>query len=418
MRLLEPFRSRRVAVMLPLGFAAGLPNPVTGSTLAAWLATEGLTPAAIGAFALVSLPYNFKFVWAPLLDRFAVPWLGRRRGWMALAQLTLLGAIAGMGWIAPSTSLGLLAMAALAVAFLSATQDIVSDAYRTDLLPEQERASGTAVFVAGYRVALLAAGGGALILSDRLAWREVYALLGGLMALGVVATWLAPRPETVAERPASLRDATIAPLTEFFHRRGAWLALAVVLFYKVGDAVASHLLVPFLIEHGFSRTEIGSVVKFLGLGATVVGALAGGVWVARWGLKRSLLVFGALQALANVFYAALAVTGKSMPLLVVSIGLDNLFNGLGTAAFVALLMSLCDKRYTAFQYALLSSAMSVTGKALASGGGLIAQTAGWPTFFLLTVALAVPALVLIPRLPQLDSASPGEASPKRASQSG
>jgi PAT family beta-lactamase induction signal transducer AmpG len=394
----KAFDSRRVAIMIPLGFASGMPNPLVGTTLTAWMATEGVSLATIGVFAFVSLPYNLKFLWAPLLDRYRLPWLGRRRDWMLLTQVLLLGAVAAMGFTSPAASPSTLAALALVVAFLGATQDIASDAYRTDTLATHERASGTAVFVAGYRLALIAAGAGALILSDLVPWRAVYWILSALMLVGVLGTLLAPRPEARDLPPRTLGEAVVAPLVEVFRRHGtksAVATLAIVMLYKVGDAFAGHLLIPFLMEMGFPRSEIGAVAKGLGLAATILGALLGGGLVAKLGLRRSLLAFGLLQAVANLLYALLAVTGRSHGLLVVSIGVDNLCGGLGTAAFVAYLMSLCNRRFTAFQYALLSGLSTVPGRVLGISSGVVAEAMGWPAFFLLTIAAAAPALALL-----------------------
>jgi PAT family beta-lactamase induction signal transducer AmpG len=392
---IEAYKSRRVGMMLPLGLMSGLPNPLVTGTLTAWMATAGVDLHTIGLFGLMSLPYNLKFLWAPLLDRYAPPFLGRRRGYLLLSQLALSAGLFFVSAIDPNSQPSLLAWAIFGLTFCSASQDIVSDAYRTDATRENERASAAAIFVLGYRVALLVAGGGALMLSDQVSWQVVYRLMAGLMLLGPVVTFFSPEPEVVPEPPPSLYAAVWQPLKEFFTRKGVLFSLIVVLTYKVGDSVAGHMLTPFLMEVGFSRTEIGGVQKVFGLVATIVGTLLGGGFTARLGLRRALLVFGILQAVANLFYAWLAHVGQSHLLLVTAIGVDNLMNGLGTAAFVALLMSLSDQRYTAFQYALLSSAMSVVGRLFGASGGYIAEGFGWPTFFVLTTLLATPAIVVL-----------------------
>lgn len=405
-RFRDAFRSWRVAVMIPLGFASGLPNPLTGSTLTAWMKSVDVSLTTIGVFALVSLPYNFKFLWAPLVDRFALPWLGRRRGWMLLTQLSILVAVGVLGTLEPRAAPVALATMAFVVTFLSASQDIVSDAYRTDTLWPAERGSGTALFVAAYRVALIASGAGALILSDHVSWKAVYWVMASLMLVGVAGTLLAPTPTQQPRPPRTLREAVFEPLREFLRRDGVIGVLVVVALYKVGDAIASHMLTPFLMDVGFSRTEIGAIQKGLGLGATIVGALLGGGFIARWGLRRSLIVFGILQAVANVLYATVAVVGKSHALLVTAIAVDNLCGGLGTAAFVAFLMSLCDARFTAFQYALLSSLGSVAGRLLGAVGGYIAERWGWVAFFMITIAAAVPAIALLFRIPVREDGEP------------
>ncbi|NOY90482.1 MAG: AmpG family muropeptide MFS transporter [Deltaproteobacteria bacterium] len=280
----------------------------------------------------------------------------------------------------------------------------------TDATRENERASAAAVFVLGYRLAILLAGGGALILSDQVSWQVVYRLMAGLMLLGPVVTFFSPEPEIVPKAPSTLNAALIEPLKEFVSRKGVLFSLVIVLTYKVGDSVAGHMLTPFLMDIGFSRTEIGGVQKVFGLIATIVGALLGGGFTARLGLRRALLIFGVLQAMANLLYAWLAHVGQSHLLLVTAIGVDNLMNGLGTAAFVALLMSLSDHRYTAFQYALLSSAMSVVGRLFGASGGYIAEGFGWPVFFILTTLLATPAILVLWARPLAEAARDPEAT--------
>jgi PAT family beta-lactamase induction signal transducer AmpG len=406
-RTFEPFAlafaNARVAIMLPLGFASGLPLMLTGSTLTAWMDSVGVDLTTIGFFAWVSLPYNFKFLWAPLLDRYSLPWLSRRRDWMLATQVGLAFGVAALGCLDPTAVPVWVAGAALVVAFLSASQDVVIDAYRTDVLLPRERAAGVAVFVAVYRLALIVAGAGALILSDRLSWRVVYLVLGGLMLLGVLGTVLAPAAAQPARQARTLPEAVWRPLSDFFKRPGAVLVLIVVTTFKVGDSVASQMMMPFLLnaDHGlgFGRAEVGAIVKGLGLGASIAGALLGGGVVARIGLRRSLLVFGLLQAVANVLYTVLAVVGRDHTMLVVAIGADNLCNGLGTAAFVAFLMSLCSTEFSATQYALLSSASTIVGRLLSGASGWIAGQVGWPVFFLLTLAAAMPALLLLLLVP-------------------
>lgn len=394
----DAFRSPQLALMLGLGFASGLPNPLTGSTLTAWLASEGISLEMIGFAAVFAVPYNLKFLWAPFLDRYALPGFGRRRGWMLLFQLALIVSLGVMGSLEPRSSLTAIGVLAVLTAFLSASQDVASDAYRTDLLPPEQRASGTAIFVAAYRGALIVGGAVALFLSDIVPWSTVYWILASLLAVGVLTTLIAPTPATERVAPRSMKEAVVDPLRELFARPGIMVALNVILFYKVGDTVAGHFQIPFLMEIGFSRTEIGAVLKGLGLGATIVGALLGGGFVARWGLKRALIVFGLAQAVANLGYVAVAVVGKDYVVMTAAIGVDNFMNGLGTAALVAFLMMLCNKRFTAVQYALFSSLMTVPGRLLGGASGWLAGSAGWPTFFLVSIVLAVPALILLLRL--------------------
>lgn len=391
----DAFRDPRLALMLGLGFSSGLPNPLTGSTMTAWLDTFDVDMATIGFFAWVHLPFNFKFVWAPVMDRFSLPWGGRRRGWMLLTQLVILVSVGVMGSFDPKAAPWLVAGLAVWTAFFTASQDIAVDAFRTDLLPREERASGTAIFVAAYRGALIVAGAGALILSDHLPWSTVYWILAALMSVGILTTLLSPEPETQAQAPKTLVDAVWRPLKELVTRRDIGVYLAIIMLYKAGDVVAGHFLIPFLTDTGFSRSEIGAVFKGLGLAATIFGALLGGGLVAKWGLRRALIVFGVAQAIANLLYCWLAFAGKDYALMTTAITVDHLMNGMGTAAFVAFLMTLCDKRFTAMQYAIFSSLMTVPGRVLGGFSGFLQESVGWPGFFLTTIVLAAPAVLLL-----------------------
>jgi PAT family beta-lactamase induction signal transducer AmpG len=398
--LLKVFESRKMAALLLLGFGSGLPLLLIGNTLKAWMTVEKVDLAAIGWFSLTSLPYSLKFLWSPLLDRFTPPFLGRRRGWLLLTQLGLMIAIAFMAFEQPKQALQLLAINAMAIAFLSATHDIAADAYRTDVLTELEMGAGAAVFILGYRIALLVAGALALILSDIMPWSSVYLLMSATMAIGIVGCLLGPEPKEIIP-PASLAEAVILPFREFFQRRGLVSGLLVLLFitlYKLGDALLSNMATPFLLTIGFTKTAIGAIQVGMGLIATIVGALAGGAILSKIGINRSLWVFGALQALSNIFYFILSQPqfAKNYQVMVLTINIENFCGGLGTAAFVAFLMSLCNQRFSATQYALLSSLMAVSRDILAAPAGKIAQSTGWPLFFLITIVAAVPGLLLLP----------------------
>lgn len=404
------FRSRKIFLLLLLGFSSGLPLALTTGTLQAWLAVEGLDLKTIGLFALVGQPYTYKFLWAPLMDRYSMPLLGRRRGWLALTQLLLLAFVAAMGTIAPKESPWLLAGLALAVAFLSASQDIVFDAYRTDILDAEERGAGAAVSVLGYRIAMLVSGGLALILADGvLGWTGAYWLMAALMLVGLAATWSAPEPEAPPRAPTSLASAVREPLVEYFARSGAWVLLALIILYKLGDAFAGSLSTAFLLRGpGFSLTEVGLANKWLGVGATIVGALAGGALMVKLRLYRSLLLFGVLQALTNLGFLLLAVSGKSYALMIVVVAAENLCGGMGTAAFVALLMSLCDRRFSATQYALLSALASLGRVYVGPAAGVMAGAYGWPVFFFFTFVVALPGVLMLwwqrKRIEALDAA--------------
>jgi PAT family beta-lactamase induction signal transducer AmpG len=386
-------------VQAPLAFSAGLPLLLTGDTLKTWLATEDVGIDTIAAFALVSLPYNFKWLWAPLLDRYPLPLLDRRRGWMLVFQVLLAVTIAALGAVDAPHSLGTLGVLAVAVAFLSASQDILIDAYRTDVVAAAERGRASAVYIGGYRVANIVAGTGALLLAAHIEWRTVYWIMASLMTVGAVATWLAPAPPTTAP-PRDLGQAVVRPLAEFLRRRGALVAILFVLFYKIGDYVAGDMMGPFLLRGpGFDLTEIALLRKLVGLGATIAGAALGGILADRVGVRRGLLWFGIAQAVANLGYVLLALTGKSYAGLVAAIAIDNVCNGLGAAAFVAYLMSLCDRRFSATQYALLSSMATVVGRLLSAASGWIISGVGWAGFFAATIVAAAPALLLIRWLP-------------------
>lgn len=401
-------RPRVIAVGF-LGFASGLPLLLTLSTLSIWLAEEGVTKTAIGLFALVGIPYSLKFLWAPLIDRLPVPLLtrglGRRRGWMIATQVLLMAGLLGLGATSPSQVPEVTAICAFVVAFCSASQDIVIDAYRVEILEEREYGAGAAMVVFGYRCGLLVAGAGALYIASITSWFWVYAAMSALVLMGVATVLLSPEPEVPVRTAAplgsagSLRrwlyEAVVAPFADFMQRRG-WVAiLAFVLLYKFGDALAGVMANPFYIELGFTKVEIANVSKLFGFAATLLGGFAGGILVNRWGIVPSLLVCGVLQLLSNLLFAVQAIVGHDVGMLMATIGFENLSGGMGTAAFVAYLSSLCNVAYTATQYALLSSLMAVARTVLASPGGWLAEQLSWVTFFALTAVAAVPGLLLL-----------------------
>ena len=400
MSLTNIYFGRRVAPLLVLGFASGLPLALTGGTLQAWATVENVSLQEIGFLTLVGTAYTLKFFWAPLVDRYVPPLLGRRRGWMVVTQILLAFGLIGMGLLSPGDSLGPLALIAVLVAFFSATQDIAFDAYRTDLLRPSERGAGAALSVLGYRLAMLVSGGLALILADQwLGWGQTYALMGGLMLLAVLATLMAPEPENPGQAPVSLREAVVEPFKEFFSRPQVWMLLLLIVLYKLGDAFAGALSTTFLIRGaGFTPTEVGTVNKLLGLTATIFGALAGGALMAKLGLYRSLMAFGILQAVSNFGYWLIAVGPQSIWLMAFGVGLENICGGMGTAAFVALLMGLCNQQFSATQFALLS-ALSAVGRTYLAGPLTppLVESFGWPTFFAMTVLIALPGLWLLRR---------------------
>lgn len=453
---LDVFVNRRIAAMLLLGFASGLPLALSTGSLQAWLTVEGVDIKTIGFFALAGLPYTFKFVWAPLVDRFEPPMLGRRRGWLVVTQLLLALACLVMSTLDPVASVGAVGVCAVAIAFLSASQDIVFDAYRSDLLPEPERGAGAAVSVLGYRLAMLVSGGLALILADQwLGWPATYRLMGGLFVLLALVSLWAPRLARPAGPAADVRrelrgfvamlvagglawtvmralpwgsleanrfgalgvqtlgmvvailvairaarwagfPSFIAPWDAFFSRERAVALLALIVLYKLGDAFAGSLSTTFLIRGaGFTQTEVGAVNKVLGLAATIVGALAGGAWLVRQPLYRALMLFGLLQAVSNFGYWLLSVLPQNHALMAAAIGFENLCGGMGTAAFVAFLMALTDQRFSAAQFALLSALSAVGRVYVGPAAGVMVEAFGWPVFFLWTVGAALPGLLLL-----------------------
>ena len=493
----------RAAVVSVLGFASGLPLALTGQAMQAWLSTSGLDVAAIGFMSLVGLPYTFKFLWAPLMDRFDLPWLGRRRGWLVLTQLLMTGALVLLASISPTDATRAFALMAVAVAFISASQDVVIDAYRTELLPPPERGLGASLNVMGYRLAMILSGGVAMIWTDAAqgggwSWPEVYRLMAGLMLVAAVISALAlPRlPKLAADatpRPPARQDligfaavvlavvvgyllsdrfgpglsaALIAPLLDgsampvslqkrwvdlvalllgiaftlplaawaarrarfetllgglrnYFSQRGAAGFLLFIVLYKLGDAFAGSLMTPFLLTSmQYSSAEVGVVNKLIGLWLTIGGALLGGALMLKLGLWRALMLFGVLQMLSNLGFWWLAVNGKgalaglSIPAfdwgfvklaqatpvdggLLMVVAFENISGGMGTAAFVAFLMSLCQQRFTATQFALLSAFASVGRVWVGPLAGVLAQSIGWPVFFIVSTVVALPALVLL-----------------------
>lgn len=394
---LRIFQQPKSAILLILGFASGLPLALTSGTLQAWMTVENIDLKTIGFFSLVGQAYVFKFLWSPVMDRYTPPFLGRRRGWLLTTQCLLLIAIAAMGFLEPATQLRWMAALAVVIAFCSASQDIVFDAWKTDVLPAEERGAGAAISVLGYRLAMLVSGGLALWLADRwLGWQGMYWLMAALLVPCIIATLLAPEPSDVIPVPKSLEQAVVAPLKDFFGRNNAWLILLLIVMYKLGDAFAMSLTTTFLIRGvGFDAGEVGMVNKTLGLFATIIGALYGGVLMQRLTLFRALLIFGILQGVSNAGYWMLSVTDKHLYSMAAAVFFENLCGGMGTAAFVALLMTLCNKSFSATQFALLSALSAVGRVYVGPIAGWFVEAHGWPTFYLFSVVAAVPGILLL-----------------------
>jgi PAT family beta-lactamase induction signal transducer AmpG len=394
---LKFFKNRRLLAVLVLGFSSGLPLALTGATLQAWMKTEDVDLRVIGLFSLVGLPYALKFLWAPLMDRYTPPFLGRRRGWMLVTQILVMFSVMLLALAKPSHFPGMTAFFALMVAFFSASQDVVVDAYRTDVLAESELGPGAGLHITGYRIAMLVSGSLALLLSDKISWKLVYFAMAFMMIIGMIATLMAPEATVEVKPPRSLREAVVLPFVEFLKRRGAFEVLAFILLYKLDVVLATALTTPFMMDLGFSRTDIGLVTKGFGLAATIVGSLAGGLLMPKLGMKRGLFFFGIFQGVSTYTFLMLARAGHNYPLMVSSIAIENFCSGMGNAAFFAFLMSVCDKRYTATQFALLSSFMALTRIFGGAPSGFLVKMMGWQNFYVLCIFIMIPGLLLLSR---------------------
>lgn len=395
---LQIFTSKKMFAVFLTGFSSGIPLALTAGTLQAWMTDEKVDLAVIGFFALVGLPYTFKFLWAPILDRFVPPFLGRRRGWMFITQLFLALCIAAMAFVNPGQNTWLMAALAVGVAFFSASQDIVIDAYRTEILDPEERGVGAGLYIMGYRLAMLVSGALALILASTLSWTSVYLFMSATMIVGVCVSLFGPEPKLAVKPPETMKDAVISPFVEFFKRRGAIEILLFILFYKLGDVMAGALSTPFMMELGFEKAAIGGVNKGFGLVATLVGATMGGAIMMKIGINRSLWVFGILQAVTNLCFMVLAQLGQNYTAMVTAIAMENLAGGMGTAAFSAFMMNLCNARFTATQFALLTSFMATARVFISAPSGVVAKSVGWEVYFLICTACAIPGLLLLFRV--------------------
>jgi PAT family beta-lactamase induction signal transducer AmpG len=391
----EIFANVRMAVSLFIGFASGLPLALSGDTLSYWLAKEGVSLKLIGIFSLVGLPYTWKFLWSPLLDRYVPPFLGRRRGWIAVIQLLLAVTIAVMGFSNPVVSPWWLAFAAVMVSFFSASQDIVIDAYRIELLKPEERGMGVGLSSLGYRIAMIFSGAFALFLADHFSMQVVYAIMAAAMALCCCITFFMPEPDHVGVTPGSLKDAIVLPFRDFFKRRGATEILLFCILYKIGDVLLGRMTTPLLVQLQFTGTEIAAINKGVGTLATIAGTLLGGLLLARLGMIRSLLLFGVMQAATNLVFLALSHAGHDLMWLTAAIGVDNLAGGMGSVAFTAFLMSLCNRGLEATQYALLTSFMAQARVWGAAPSGAMAESLGWHSYFVVCTVIAAPALILL-----------------------
>ncbi|MBL8703605.1 MAG: AmpG family muropeptide MFS transporter [Rhodospirillales bacterium] len=396
---------RNVLIVLLQGFSSGLPLALTGATLAFWLTEAGVSLKTIGFATLIGTAYVFKFLWAPLVDRLPLPILtqrlGQRRGWALLVQVLLACAIFAVGRTDPATGLALTVAAAVCVAFLSATQDIIIDAMRIEILKPEQQGIGAAATQWGYRGGMLASGAGALYAASFGGWAAAYTIMALLMGVGIVSVLMMQEPNRPQDKTppqsvgAWIDTAVVGPFRDMMLRDGWWLILIVVVLYKFGDALAGVMTSPFYVQTGFSKIEIANISKVFGVIATLAGVAAGGALILRVGLYPGLLVAGVLQMLSNLMYVLLAVAGYNLTILTATIGIENFTGGMGSAAFVAYLSLLCNARFTATQYALLSALAAVPQRILSAWGGVLAEALGWAPFFVVSTAAALPGLLLL-----------------------
>jgi PAT family beta-lactamase induction signal transducer AmpG len=393
--------NRRMLICVFTGFSSGLPLYILISLLPAWLRSEQLDLRAIGLFALVQFPYNWKFVWSPLVDRYALPALGRRRGWMLASQIALLVALPVFGSLKPALDLAAVALLAFAVAFFSATQDIVLDAYRREILSDAELGFGNSIHVNAYRIAGLVPGSLSLVLADHLPWSSVFFITALFMLPGLAMTCVAGEPAVTGTLPRSLRDAVVEPFREFINRSGwrsALLMLAFMVLYKLGDSMATALATPFYLDMGFTKTEIGLIAKHAGLWPAVIGGLLGGIWMVKLGINRALWLFGIVQVLSILGFAMLTGFPHDRAMLAAVIAFEALGVGLGTVAFVAFIARATHPVYTATQFALFTSLAAAPRVLINATTGWLVEQTGWFDFFLLCTVLALPGMLLLPNV--------------------
>lgn len=390
--------NRRMLTCVFTGLASGMPLYVLFQLVPAWLHDEGVSLAEIGLFALVGIPYTWKFLWAPLMDRWVPPFLGRRRGWMLICQVGLLFSIGMLGTLRPAESTWLIAWLAAAVAFFSASQDVAVDAFRREILPDEELGLGSAIHVQAYRISSLVPGSLSLILADFLPWSTVFWITGAFMGVGILMSLLVSEPESELPPDFGLRQAVIAPFSEYLGRRG-WSGLLLVLgfmfLYKIGDNMATALSTPFYLDLGFSKTQIGLVAKHAALWPAIVGGLLGGVVMIRLGINRALWLFGVVQVVSILGFAVLASVGAELWLLAAVIGFEYLGVGMGTAAFTAFIARETSKTYAATQFALFTALAALPRTFANASTGWIVEQTGWVDFFLLCALLALPGMALL-----------------------
>jgi PAT family beta-lactamase induction signal transducer AmpG len=386
--------SKKQLIILLLGFSSGLPLALTGGTLQAWLREENIDLKTVGFFSAVSLPYTYKFLWAPALDSYSPLGMGRRRGWILFSQIGLILSLLFIGSLHPQSQLLLMSAAAVTIAFLSATQDIAIDAYRREILLDSELGEGAANSQLGYRLGMILSSGVALILADRFSWQIVYGAMAAALLVGVFTLFIAEEERQKVVSSPRLSD-FIKPFREFFTRPLWWELIALVLLFKVTDSFAMALTTPFLLDIGFSKTEIGSVLKVIGVTATIFGSLLAGWYMRRIPLRKALIYFGLAQLLANFAYYGLSLVGHNTPIFISAVIIENFGSGLGTAAFVAFLMAITRKEFSATQYSLFTSIAALSRLAVQVPSGIVAEQLGWSNYFILSALLGIPAVLLV-----------------------
>ncbi len=395
---LQVLLNRRMIVALLMGFSSGLPLLLTINVLQAWMREDGVSLQLVGLVALCGLPYSLKFIWAPIFDRFQLPFLGRRRGWLLTMQLGLIVSVLFLSHIEPSETPVLLLIAGFIVAFFSASQDIIIDAYRREDLNHVELGPGSSFYLTGYRIGMVATSSGAFILADHIPFAWVYQLMAASLLIGVFTTLCVREPKQPHDLPHSFRQVVIEPLRDFMNRQHASLILLFILLYKLGDTLAAAMVTPLFLDLGFSKSEIGVTAQFFGFWATIGGGLVGAIFLARFGVLRCLWYFGILQMASTAGFILLAQNGHDLGWLSAVVGFENFTTGMATAAFITYLAGLTNKHYTAFQFALLTSLMGIPRVIFASPAGFLAAWIGWPQFFWLCTVLGIPGLILLFKL--------------------
>lgn len=395
METVKKIFSYRMLTMLMMGYCSGLPLLLTGGTLQAWMTDEKIDLTAIGMVSLIGMPYVLKFLWAPFLDRFQIPVLGRRKGWMIIFQILILLSILGLSMSNPNTNLTAVIGWAFCIALFSASQDVVVDAYRREIMPDEELGLASSLYVNGYRLAMIVSGSLALNMADKMPFSNVYQIMALCMIPAILFTIIAPKENHHVKIPSNMKEAVIGPLQEFLTRKGAFIVLLFILLYKVGDSMAANMTTPFILQLGYSKSDLGNVAKLFGLVSTIIGGLIGGVMMLKYNMKWSLVFFGLLQAVSTIGFAVLPSMPITLSSLAIVIAFENLASGMGTAAYAAYMASLTNKQFTATQYALLTALMGVPRVILASPTGKMAEVLGWEIFFVVCTLIAIPGLLLL-----------------------